>query len=759
VDYSDFLEDKKIKDIPTGHDPITLNGMLFDFQADIVKWAVRRGRAAIFCDCGLGKSPMQLEWATQVIKETGGSVLILAPLAVSKQTKREGVKFNMPNVNVCRAQEDIKPGLNIANYEMLHAFDAKSFSGVVLDESSIIKSYTGKIRTQIIESFREVPYRLACTATPAPNDYEELGNHAEFLGIMTRIEMLSMFFINDTANTGTWRLKGHAQDKFWAWISTWAVMMRKPSDLGYDDGKFILPKLNIHEHVIKYDGPTNGFLFVVEAKTMQERRAARKNSLKERVKMAADIVNNSDETWLIWCGLNDESAELTRLINDAVEVKGSDTNEHKERSMLGFADGKISCMVTKAKIAGFGMNFQTCHNMIFVGLSDSYEAYYQAVRRCWRFGQKNEVNAHIITAETEGAVVANIKRKERDAIRMAENMTKHMADISSQEIRGTVNEKNEYKTGHESGGGWDLWLGDNVETIKGIETDSVHYSLFSPPFESLFTYSNSDRDMGNCRSSDDFATHFGYLITDLHRVIMPGRLLSFHCMNLPATIQHDGYIGMKDFRGKLIKMFQDAGFIFHSEVCIWKDPLVQATRTKVLTLAHKQISKDSSRCAQGFPDYIVTMRKPGQNPEPVSKGRGFEKYIGDEPEPKDRKNDDPRKNKYSHHVWQRYASPVWFDINQTRTLNERAARAKNDEKHMCPLQLDTIERCLDLWTNEGDTVLSPFAGIGSEGYGALQSGRKFIGLELKPEYFEQAIKNLRDANKQDNQKSLFEVAK
>jgi len=281
--------------------------------------------------------------------------------------------------------------------------------------------------------------------------------------------------------------------------------------------------------------------------------------------------------------------------------------------------------------------------------------------------------------------------------------------------------------------------------------------LFSPPFSSLFTYSNSPRDIGNCKSDDEFINHFKFLASELFRVIINGRLLSFHVMNLSATITRDGYIGIKDLRGDLIRVFQDVGFIFHSEVCIWKDPLVQATRTKTLTLAHKQIIKDSTRCSQGFADYVITMRKPGINPEPVLRKRGFEEYIGNDPEPNCRKTDNPRTNKYSHNVWRRYASPVWMDINQTRTLNEKLAREKEDERHMCPLQLDVIERCIELWTNPDDKILSPFAGIGSEGYCALQMGRRFIGSELKKSYFDVACKNLEQAVcRNKKQMNLFE---
>lgn len=297
-----------------------------------------------------------------------------------------------------------------------------------------------------------------------------------------------------------------------------------------------------------------------------------------------------------------------------------------------------------------------------------------------------------------------------------------------------------------------IYNGDCIDVVREMPTDSLHYSLFSPPFSSLFTYSDSDRDMGNCKDGNEFAEHFAFLVPELFRATMPGRLVSIHCMDLPSTITHDGVIGFKDFPGDMIRIFEKAGFIYHSRVCIWKDPLVQATRTKTLQLAHKQISKDSSMCAMGLPDYIVTMRKPGKNPEPVSHGRGFEVYYGEADNPKQIKTDDARTNKYSHNVWQRYASPVWFDIRQTHTLNARLAREHNDERHMCPLQLDTISRCLELWSNEGDIVFSPFLGIGSEGYQSLIMGRRFVGVELKRSYYLEAVKVLRSIEKPQQQK-------
>lgn len=439
--YESFLKAKRLVDIATGLQDIpALNSKLFPFQRDIVSWALRRGRAAIFADCGLGKTPMQLEWA----KHIPGNVLIVAPLAVAQQTVREGKKFDV-TVRYCRQQSDACNGVTITNYEMIEKFDPAFFTGIVLDESSILKSYSGKIRNMIIGMFEVVPFKLACTATPAPNDYMELGNHSEFLNIMNRTEMLSMFFVHDGGDTSQWRLKGHAQDTYWQWLCSWAVMLRKPSDLGYDDTNFTLPVMTVHPHVIPYGKPLPGNLFALEAATLQERQAARRESLGVRVQKCADIINGDMDKWIVWCNLNSESNMLYKSIEGAVEVKGSDTLEHKEHALLGFANGDIRCLVTKPTIAGFGLNFQICHKMAFVGLSDSYEQYYQAVRRCWRFGQEYPVDVHIITADIEGAVVKNIQRKECDASKMAESMIKHMQVLNIEALHEAKRDTAEYK--------------------------------------------------------------------------------------------------------------------------------------------------------------------------------------------------------------------------------------------------------------------------------------------------------------------------
>jgi hypothetical protein len=310
-----------------------------------------------------------------------------------------------------------------------------------------------------------------------------------------------------------------------------------------------------------------------------------------------------------------------------------------------------------------------------------------------------------------------------------------------------------------------MYQGDCVEVLTGIPADSLHFSIFSPPFGSLYSYTDAVQDMSNVRTDAEFFAGMDFMVAQLARVLMPGRLVSFHCMNLPATLERDGYIGIKDFRGDLIRAFQKHGFIYHSEVVIWKDPLVAATRTHAIGLAHKQIATDSAMCRQGIPDYLVTMRKPGKNPQPViqsyvdaagaKRHRGFERYIGEDPEPKVSKGRNARENKYSHHVWQRYASPVWFDINPSDTLQKASARDDDDSRHICPLQLTVIRRAIELWSNPGDVVFSPFAGIGSEGYVALQEGRRFVGAELKDTYYRQACANLKNAIAQKPQPGLF----
>lgn len=447
MDYSEFLKKKQIIDHPSGFRvrESHLNPNLFPFQKALVKWALLRGRAALFVSTGLGKTIMQLDWAEKVCKETKQPVLILAPLAVSEQTKQEGIKFGIDST-ICYSNSNVTPGINITNYEKIHKFDINQFSGIVLDESSILKSFSGSIRNQIISLFSKTPYRLSCSATPAPNDYTELGNQAEFLGIMTHSEMKSTFFINDSGDTGKWRLKGHVQDNvFWKWLASWGAVVSMPSDLGFPDEGFLLPPINYHEHIIPANGNAKRRGFMIQTVTdLNDRRRVRKETIEARCRKAEELINQTDDRWLIWCHLNAEGELLSKQILGAEEVAGRHDNETKSARMLSFANGKLKRLVSKPEIAGWGMNFQVCNKAVFVGLNDSWESLFQATRRIWRFGQTKPVDIHIIIEEREGPVLANIKRKDQQAQEMAEAMSLQMKDLVRREVTKANKEFDSY---------------------------------------------------------------------------------------------------------------------------------------------------------------------------------------------------------------------------------------------------------------------------------------------------------------------------
>ena len=430
--YDAFLATKRenVKAVGFEVEESAMAPMLFDWQRHIVKWALARGRAALFEDCGLGKTAQQVEWARHVVAHTGRAVLILAPLAVADQTVREGAKFGV-DVHRCREASDVVEGaVNVTNYERIEKFAPEPFAGIVLDESSILKAYDGKTRKMISDFAKPIDFRLCCTATPAPNDIVELCNHAEFLDIMSGKEILALFFRQDGNTTHKWRLKGHAQRAFWMWMAEWSVAIRRPSDLGYSDAGYILPALNMHQEAVVNDRH-DGYLFAMEAKTLAERRQSRRDTLEKRVARAAELCNGNGEQWLVWCDLNVEGDALAKAIPDAVQVNGADSADFKEKALSDFATGALRVLVSKPSIAGFGMNFQSCHNIVFVGLSDSYEAFYQAIRRCWRFGQKHEVECYVICADSDGAVVENIRRKESQSTEMFEEAVKAMGGLST----------------------------------------------------------------------------------------------------------------------------------------------------------------------------------------------------------------------------------------------------------------------------------------------------------------------------------------
>jgi DNA modification methylase len=721
--YDQFIQQKHIivEDQGLVVQDEAINPTLFPYQRDLTRWALAKGRSAIFADTGLGKTFMQLEWARLV----DGPVLLVAPLAVAQQTVSEARKLGI-DLTYCRHQNEVEDKMVITNYEMVHHFDADTFSGIVLDESSILKNYTGKTRNQLIEQFIATPYKLCCTATPAPNDIAEIANHAEFLGIMSRVEMLAAFFVHDQDG---WRLKGHATAPFYRWLASWGMSIKRPSDLGYSNDGFQLPPLTVDETITQSVWKPEGQLFAASLNGITERASVRKATLEARVKEAAALINGSDQPWIGWVGINSESDALAALVPDAIVVEGSQTPELKAAYLNGFARGEYRVLITKPSIAAFGMNFQHCANMVFVGLSDSYEQYYQAIRRCWRFGQQRPVNVTVVLSDAEQDIYANVIRKESEAESMAEALIANVSQYERAELRHARSEF-VYRMDETEGDGWNIKLGDSCERLNEIPDSSIGLSVFSPPFESLYTYSPTERDLGNSASSGEFWHHFSFISEQLMRVLMPGRLAAVHVQQLPTTKQVEGFIGLRDFRGATIQHFIDQGFIYHGEVVIDKDPQAQAIRTKAKSLMFVQLEKDSSWMRPAFGDYIILMRKPGENPEPI-------------------------KTDVTRDEWIQWARPIWYGIREADTLNVAEARSPDDERHIAPLQLGTIERCVRLWSNKGDRILSPFAGIGSEGVESIKHNRQFTGIELKPEYYEVAVKNLRRAQQDRDSGTLL----
>jgi len=713
AEYREFIASKEITTSPKAIEmpADSLSPVLFPFQRTLVSWALRKGRAALFADCGLGKTLMQLEFARHI----PGNVLIIAPLAVSQQTIREALKINI-EARLCRSQDEVSPGISVTNYEMVHHFDPGKFKGVVLDESSILKGIDGKTRELLTRMFQQTEYKLCCTATPAPNDIAEIANHAEFLGILTRAELLATFFVHDDK----WRLKGHAAGAFYHWLASWSMSLNTPSDIGFPPNGYNLPELTIDPHFVATSYVPEGMLFPMGLHGIQDRARVRRNTLDERIGKAVELVRGSPGQWLVWCGLNDEGRKLHDELEGSVLIEGADSPENKADRLMAFVDGKTRILITKPRIAGFGMNFQNCNQMVFVGLSDSYEAYYHSIRRSWRFGQEHPVKAHIVLSDQEVAIYDNVLGKEKQAKHMTQELIGHVGDFEKLELGGDPRRNQDITARTEMGKHWTMAMGDCVEVLSELKDESMDMAVFPPPFLSLYTYTSSLRDIGNCKNDDEFWGHFEYVASHLLRVIKAGRICAVHVAQVPAQKVKDGYIGLKDFRGDMIRCFIDQGWIYHGEVTIDKNPQAQAVRTKAKGLLFIQLKKDSSWLRSGLADYIIVFRKPGDNQVPI-------------------------KPDISNDTWIEWAHPVWYGIRETDTLSVAEARNEKDERHIAPLQLGTIERCIKLWSNPDELVLSPFAGIGSEGYKAIEMGRRFFGIELKESYFEQAVKNLRTA--------------
>jgi len=723
-EYNEFLKQKQKTHILSGFDITTdeLNSNMFPFQKFIVQRALKAGKYAIFADCGLGKTLMQLEWANQVCKKTNGKVLILAPLAVAGQTIKEGVKFG---IDITKYGTPNNSGIFISNYEQIENIDCSKFAGIVLDESSILKNYSGAYKTLILQFFDHTEYKLACTATPSPNDELEIGNHAEFLSIMTSQDMRAVYFTTDKEiiKGNKYRLKKYAEREFYQWVSSWAVMISKPSDLGFDDTGYSLPELKYIEKKIVTDSRENGLLFNSVTVSATNFNSELRLTQNQRLNEVARIVNDSKNNFIIWIKQNEEGDYLRKLIPDANEVKGSDSVEYKEDKLLGFAENKFRVLITKSKIAQFGLNYQNCNNQIFASLDFSFESLYQSIRRSHRFGQKKTVNIHLITTDTMQNLIDSIQDKESKFIKMQDEMRLAILSNTKKDIK-------EYERKTASGENYELILGDCVEEVAKLADNSIDYSFFSPPFGALYVFSNDPKDMSNVKNNDEFLNHFKYLIKDLHRVIKEGRLVSIHMMQSTTLLGRDGFYSIVDFRGDLIRLFQDCGFHFHAENMIRKDPKTAAIRTKNRQLMWGTTKKDSSIVRPGLADYILTFKKPGENLVPIQNNIPFD-------------------------LWCKIAEPVWIDVNEGDTLSYRDARSSDDERHITPTQLQPIEWCYNMWVNKGETVLSPFSGVASEGYVAVKSGRKYIGIELKESYFELAEKNLKSLIEEKKQTTLF----
>lgn len=711
-EYEDFLSQKKKQHIHSGFDCNQLNKHLRPDQDMIVKRALKAGRFAVFADTGLGKTIMQLAWLEALAKHTGRRQLLLTILGVVEQTIEEAEKFGIDMSLI-----------DVNNYEQLDNIDIAQYVGVALDESSILKAVDGKTSRKLIDAFRNTPYKSCWTATPSPNDHTELGMHSEFLGAMSYHEMLAMFFVHDGGETSKWRLRKHAETDFWNYVLSWSIAIDNPKTFGYEIDGFDLPKLNIIEHEVLVE--KQGLdLFGEAAVSATELHGDFKLSMNARIEKAIDIINEKpNDQWVIWALQNEEAKRMAKQA-DALNIQGSDKPEVKAKSLASFRKGETKRIVTKAKIAAFGQNWQKCHNMIFLSYDFSFESFYQQVRRCYRYGQTEQVNVHIIKVNTQANVLKGIKAKEKKHIEKVHNLA--VKSYQFEEFKKENKQMEDVKTDK-------YWLmnGDCVERTKDIESESIDYTFFSPPFGALYVFSDNEKDISNVKDDDEFYKHFSFLPPQLLRITKPGRLCSMHIMQGTTSIGKDGFFSIKDFRGELIRIMQMAGWIFHAEKMIRKDPQLAAIRTKNHQLMHGSILKDSSIARPGLADFIITFRKPGKNEIPI-------------------------KNNIPFDLWCKLAEPVWLDIDASDILkNYRKGRENNDERHLTPTQLKTIENCLLLWSNEGETIFSPFGGIGSEGFQAIKMKRKSISIELKESYFRVNVENHKAAVFEDAKLSLF----
>jgi len=707
---------------------------LHEHQRFAVAFCQHRERAALFMECGLGKTSVALAWAERV----GGRALVCAPLAAVPEFLNERDKFfpDLAVIHVPTGDVDdwLRSGTGIGLVSH-HAFtrerDLSNLSAFVLDESSILKSGEGAIARALTESVEPVQSRLALSATPAPNDPTEYATHATFLGyVRSDAEFRARFFVRDGK---FWRLKGHAQEEFPLWMSRFAIWMSDPGAYGFE--RRGLPPEDYRMEYVDLPPPGDApdvardLFGQPEGMDMSERARMRRSLYQDPARTERAVALARGYRTLIWTKLNDHADRLESALKDAgvavAQIAGRTDEEERVRIVRAFKAGEVDCIVSKASVIGHGVNLQEAQRMIFAGYDESYEKLHQAIRRAHRQGRQDSLEVYILRAPEERPVVRSLERK---AGRWADDASRQQKLFA----KALESDVHAYRTGEPmaewseesetlkpvDGDHYRLIHGDCIKIMDDMEAESVDLSVFSPPFASLFTYSSERADMGNCRDggNEEFNIHFAHFARRLFRVMKRGRVVGLHLAQLVAFRSRHGRKGIRDFRGKVIEVMEGAGFHYYGEFVIPKNPQAVAIRTKSERLQFSQLKRDSLESSPALNDYVLEFRRPGKQAEPV-------------------------KTDISNEEWIRWASGVWGDIDETDVLSYRQARGENDERHICPLQLPVIERCVRLWSNPGEVVFSPFAGVGSEVYTAIKQRRYGLGVELKAEYFLQAVRH------------------
>jgi len=808
--YKEFLEKKRVEVKASGFDVSLemINPNFFLFQKDITRWALHLGCAAVFANVGMGKTRIQLEWARWINFYTKRPVLILSPLAVAPQTVLEGEKIGIAVKRVF-AQSDVGDApIVITNYDNVHKFDVSQFSGVVLDESSVLKHYS-KTFFALTELFAQTPYKLCCTATPSPNDIVEIGNHAMFLGIMHFKDMLARWFVGEGDVARRARLKKHAEGDFWRWLTGWAVCISKPSDLGeqYDMPGYELPPLSVIEHRLKAPQASidrawaKGQLLPDDSSSATQFHQVKRESLSARVETVEGIFTQVPESdpFITWCHTDYEANALKKAFPKAIEVRGSQTPGRKEKLLTAFSEGKERHIITKPTIAGMGLNWQHCNWAAYVGVDFSFETTFQSMGRIHRYGQKRDVRIDMVYAETEGSVLQILQSKQVDFIEMQAKMSAALREHGL--FRGGNNMTVFTESGFSKAEGkdWTFYEGDCVKVMAKLPVNTVDMTITSIPFgKDLYTYSDKQADVGNAETHEEFWSHMAFVIQGLHRITRPGRCCAVHVKDLPLFQNRDGAQGIYPFSDDTTAAFRDLwacecgwagslkslrvsicpvcekqlspGWVLQSRVTVEKDPVIEMEKTNSHGLLYKNWRERAELLRTGLPDYILIFQKPGDDrSHRVLHDPNDETYFGDNPpKPHEWLHLPTRagRNNYNLPVWQKIANPhwsdvdipsVWDDINQTLVLNSKIAKEDKDERHLAPLQLDLIARLIHWKSNPGDTVFDPFGGIGSTLYEALKQGRKGLGSELKPEYHKWGVRYLKELEIELGQATLFDL--